>query len=142
MEDVMPTAITGLPLSAPGGYVTPTAISLVDGDGGARPVSGSEPLPVAPLAGTASTAETAWPYVPVLGRAIVLTLAGSWTGRVTVLRSIDGGTSRLPLTVGGQPWATFTANANEAVAEESVSGATYYLQLAPSTGTISYRVQQ
>lgn len=40
-----------------------------------------------------------------------------------ILRSTDGGTTRLPLTVAGQSWATLTANAQEAIGEESSVGA-------------------
>lgn len=98
--------------------------------------------PVAPLSGTTATALRAGPFVPELDRPIHLTLAGSWTGRVALLRSTDGGTSVEPLTLAGAAWGVFTANANEVVAEESVPGTSYYLDLAPASGTIAYRVAQ
>ena len=95
-----------------------------------------------PLAGSSSASGSFGPFVPELGRPIRLTTAGTWTGSVQLLRSTDGGTTRLPLTAGGQGWGSYTANANEAVTEESESGATYYLGVTLSSGTISYRMAQ
>jgi hypothetical protein len=46
------------------------------------------------------------------------------------------------LTIAGQPWGVYTGNANEEVAEETVTGATYYLEFALTDGTVDYRVQQ
>ena len=62
---------------------------------------------------------------------------GTW-----MLRSTDGGTTRLPMTIGGSGWGSFQGNCNEPVAEESVAGATYYLAIAVTSGTLSYRVTQ
>jgi len=58
-----------------------------------------------------------------------------------VLRSTDGGTTRLPLTAGGLPWASFTGNCNEIVITATDS-ATYYLAFQISSGTVTYRVGQ
>lgn len=53
-------------------------------------------------------------------------------------RSTDGGATLLPLTIGGEEWARFTANADEAVATESDSAATYHLSIALVSGTLKY----
>lgn len=95
------------------------------------------------LAGsTSSSATTLGPFTPALGRPIWLSLSGTWSGTVTVKRSADGGTTRLPLTAGGMAWGIFTANACEQVAEPSESGETYYLDVALASGTLTYRVAQ
>ncbi|MEE2917229.1 MAG: hypothetical protein VYB32_09185 [Pseudomonadota bacterium] len=95
-----------------------------------------------PLAGAAAASTSAGPFVPQLSRAIWLTLTGVWAGTVRVLRSTDGGATKVPLTLAGQPWATFTANAAEAIAEETVASATYYLDIALTSGAVTYRLEQ
>ena len=138
-------------IAAPGGFVP--AQAMMFGTMNAEPVAvdASHPLPVidvtaaassTPLAGTAAASMTAGPFAPQLGRSIWLSLAGSWSGSATLLRSTDGGATRLPLTVAGEPWGSFTANANEVVVEESDAAATYYLALTVASGTIAYRVAQ
>jgi hypothetical protein len=96
----------------------------------------------APLTGTANGNSEAGAFAAVPGKPIWVTLSGAWTGTVSVYRSVDGGATKLPLTVGGLPWGVFTGNANEEVAEETVSGATYYLEIALTAGSVTYRVQQ
>lgn len=143
-------SLTNHDIHAPGGFAPFTAVSFANGAGKAVTVEDQTPLPVTlapagpvtPLAGTASASTMAGPFVPVLGRPIVVTLAGDWSGTVTLLRSVDGGTTKLPLTIGGLPWAVFSGNANEPVAEEREPGATYYLDFDRVSGTLSYRVSQ
>lgn len=136
---------------APAGYVPQQAIAFGEDGATAVPVAAANPLPVrsvltaaavAPLEGSTAAATVAGPFVPVLAREIRLTLSGTWTGTVQFLRSVDGGATKLPLTIGGSAWAVFHGNCNEAVADESEAGATYYLQLTPASGTIAYRVSQ
>ena len=140
-------------IEAPAGFVPALGVSFGAIGTGATPVDPDHPLPVtavawqgaattAPVAGTASAATLAGPFAPALGRPIWLTLMGSWTGTVKLLRSTDGGTTRLPMTIGGSGWGSFQGNCNEPVAEESVAGATYYLDFAVTSGTLSYRVTQ
>ena len=138
-------------VNAPAGFVPEYAIAFGTQDGPAVAVDAANPLPTsativpalsAPLVGTAATTSTVGPFTPQLGRAIWLTLSGTWTGTAQLLRSTDGGTTKLPLTAGGQSWGSFTANCNEAVAEESVSGATYYLAVTLASGSLGYRVAQ
>ena len=84
----------------------------------------------------------AGPFTPQLGRPINILLSGAWTGTAQLLRSVDGGTNRMPLTIGGSTWGSYSANANEPVWTETEAGATFYLALTPSSGTVTYRVAQ
>ncbi|WP_419827855.1 hypothetical protein [Sphingomonas sp.] len=139
-------------IRAPAGYVPEHAVSFAAQDGSATVVDRGHPLPTVatlgaagstPLAGSASASTVAGPFAPDLGRAIWLTLAGVWTGTVRLLRSVDGGATKLPLTFGdGSARATFTVNAQAPVAEESVAVASYWLDVALSSGTVTYRLEQ
>jgi hypothetical protein len=144
-------SLSDAPILRPSDYVTEHVVAFATDTGQARSVDGANPLPVcailpsagsAPLAGNTGASGLLGPFVPDPGRAIWITLMGSWTGSVTVLGSTDGGATTQPLTLGGSAWGSFTANANEAVGEESVAGATWYLQAALTSGTLGYRVQQ
>jgi len=138
------------PVSSPSPYVTPTAIGYTDPTGALILVSAENPLPASaaraaaptPLAGQANQSIVAGPFVPVPETPIHLQLAGDWSGQVTLQRSTDGGATRSPLTAGGMPWATFAANANEVVWQESEQGAALYLDVAVTSGTVSYRLAQ
>jgi hypothetical protein len=119
-----------------------THATLVDAD---------HPLPVtarvvaagsAPLAGSASSDAVAGPFVPDLGRPILLTLSGSWSGSVQLTRSVDGGTTRLPVTLAGEAWGSYPGNCNEPVWVESEAGATLHLAITIVSGTLAYRVSQ
>ncbi len=136
---------------APAGFVPQVALCFTAGDGSAAAASATQPLPVssrltaalsAPLSGSATASMVAGPFTPDPGRTIWLSLSGSWSGTVAVRRSLDGGATRTALTVGGMPWAVFTGNAQEAIGEESVVGATYYLAITLTAGTLGYRMQQ
>lgn len=144
-------ALRSYDVTAPAGYITPQLITFARADGAGVPVSGTDPMPVrtigaaaisTPLAGNANTSQAVGPFTPELGRPIWLSLSGTWAGSVQVLRSTDGGVTRLPLTAGGQSWGRFTANCNEPVAEESDAAASYYLQITLTSGTVTYRVAQ
>ena len=139
-----------LPLAPPAKYYPVSAIAYATPEGGV-PIDAAHPLPVdispgaagiAPLAGSLSASGLVGPFAPRLGRPIWLSLAGTWSGSVTLKRSIDGGATKLPLNAGGQPWATFNGNACEQVAEETEAGAAYYLQATIASGTLAYRVAQ
>ena len=144
-----------VPISYPARYAPGVALNYADDGGNAVLVSQSAPLPVtlaavsggtatpsSPLTGTTAIASTTGSYVPLAGRPLVVTLTGTWTGTVKLLRSINGGATKLPLTLAGAPWAEFTANVNEPVWEENESAAVFYLQFAPLSGTIAYRLAQ
>jgi hypothetical protein len=139
-----------IPVTAPAGFAPVSAIGFAEADSSLSPVSALKPLPVmavsapvaAPLAGSAGAAVMSGPFAPVSGKPIMLTLTGTWTGTVRVLRSVDGGTTKLPLTVGGLPWAALTANCCEPVWEEAASDAVLYLDLAIASGSVAYRLGQ
>ncbi|BBD99733.1 hypothetical protein SAMIE_1032340 [Sphingobium amiense] len=138
-------------VTSPAGFVPETAISFGERDTPATPVSAQSPLPVAqwmtaaiaaPLAGSTAASAVSAAFIPDLGRPIWISLSGNWIGTVTVRRSVDGGATRLPLTVAGAPWGVFTANAQEAVGEESVAGARWYVDVALTSGSVDYRMEQ
>jgi len=139
------------PIQNPAGYAVTRAIAYADVDGSMLQVSSSAPLPVAlssgaaattPLTGTAATTSVVGPYQPAIGRAVMLLLTGTWTGTVKVLRSVDGGTTKQPLTINGNTWGQFTANCCEAVWDESESAARFYLDITLASGSVTYRVAQ
>lgn len=148
------------PISLPAGYAPAFAIGYSGDNGQLAVVDDSKPLPVtfsttAPLAvqqvgGPAPAAlegETAadmlvGPFVPATGRAVMLTLSGTWEGSVQVERSTDGGTSRHPLTAAGSAWANFGSNACEAIWAEDEEGVELYLDIAIASGTLAYRIAQ
>lgn len=139
------------PILAPAGYVPEHAVAFGSQDGPATAVDLANPLPVAftlataltsPLAGSTSASAIVGPFLPQLGRAIGLTLSGTWAGTAQVMRSVDSGVTSLPLTAGGLAWGGFNANVNEPVAEETVAGTSYYLAITITSGTVSYRIAQ
>lgn len=149
----MPKSATIL---APSNYVAPSALGFSDADGGFALVTPTAPLPVivansepapttpvpAPLGGNTSKSTSVGPFSPVADQPIHLQLSGTWTGRVTLERSIDQGKTRQALTIGGMSWAAFTANANEPVWQEAEAGATFYLNIALQSGSLTYRMSQ
>lgn len=142
----MPTS----PLKTPAGYVPQMAISFANSAGDADIVSAINPIPtqeqpfVAPaaLAGSLTSSSLVGPFQPRAGRAVVLALSGTWTGSARLVRSTDGGTSRLPLTAAGLPYGLYTANVCEPVWEESEAAALLYLDVTLSSGTLTYRLGQ
>jgi hypothetical protein len=90
------------------------------------------------------------PFTPQLGREIWLTLNAtvSATGSAQVLRSTDGGASKVGLTamgiaVGAYTFAAVTgAIANEIVSVETDAAAIYYLSITLPAGTVAVRVAQ
>jgi hypothetical protein len=145
-----------IPISYPGRYAPGVAVNFSDGDGNARQVSATSPLPVTlsaaatgsgttpppPLAGTTSATTTLGPFTPVADKPMILTLTGTWAGSVQLLRSIDGGTTRLPLSLAGTPWGIYTGPVCEPVWEETEAGARFYLKFAPTSGAVTYRLAQ
>ena len=143
--------MTSLPTAAPARFVPLAAVAFSDEEQNGQVVNADNPLPVqlsfgpteaAPLTGSAASSQLSAAFVPELGRPIWLTLSGAWSGTVPVTRSADGGATRQPLTIGGEPWAVFKSNVNEAVAVESEAGAAYSLDIALASGTLTYRVSQ
>ena len=135
----------------PGGFVPAFAVSFGAASSESQSVDLANPLPVqtrfgasqaAPLTGNAAASGVVGPFSPEPGRPIWVTLAVSWSGTVTVQRSTDDGVTRRPLTLAGGPWGVFTAHAQEAVGEETVAGATWWLDFQRTAGTLIYEVRQ
>lgn len=94
----------------PGGFVPAFAVSFGAASSESQAVDHGNPLPVqagfgpsraTPLTGNAVASGVIGPFAPEPGRPIWVTLAGSWSGTVTVQRSTDGGATRRPLTLAG-----------------------------------------
>jgi hypothetical protein len=142
----MPSAV----LRSPAGYLTSVAVAFTNTDGNADQVSAANPLPVslapsaadAALAGTAATSVVVGPFHPSAGRAVMLSLAGAWTGTVRLQRSTDGGATRLGLTAMGAAYGEYTANICEPVWEESETAALLYLNITLASGAVTYRMGQ
>lgn len=137
------------PIQNPAPFVPSRAVAFAAADGSNRLVAAASPLPVtalppapAAVAGTASSTTQIGPFQPAVGRPVILGLSGNWTGTARVLRSTDGGTTRLPLTSGGEAWGEFTGNCCEPVWEEYDEAAQLYLDLALTGGTVTYRLAQ
>lgn len=138
------------PLKTPAGYVPQMAIAFANSGGDAEPVSATNPLPhqelpfvAAPaLTGATTTSGVVGPFAPRAGRAVMLALSGTWTGSVKILRSVDGGATKVGLTAAGSAWGIFTANVCEPVWDESEAAATLYLDIALTSGAVSYRLGQ
>ena len=142
----MPTS----PLKTPAGYVPQMAISFANANGDADLVSITNPIPTqeqpftaaAALTGSTAASGQFGPYAVRAGRPIMLTLAGTWTGTVKLLRSVDGGTTKLPLTAASLPYASYTGNVCEPVWEESEAAAVFFLDVTLNSGTLNYRMDQ
>jgi hypothetical protein len=139
-----------LPIQAPAGYVPQHALAFATASGAAVPVSQTDPLPVSSqlsaatsvsLSGTIGASGTVGPFAPQTGRPIWVSLSGNWTGSAALLRSTDGGTTRLPATL-GETALVWSANRSEAATEESCTGATYYLAVNLVAGSLTYRLEQ
>lgn len=139
------------PALVPASYVPYSAVAYAAGEEASVSVGPETPLPVrnafppavsAALSSSASASTVAGPFAPEMGRTIWLTLSGNWAGRVRLLRSTDSGATMQRLTVAGTPWAEFTANVNEPVSIETVAGASYYLDITLTSGTVAYEVAQ
>ncbi len=139
-----------IPVTTPATYAPISAIGFAEADSNLSPVSATNPLPVAlavatappVLAGTATGTSIVGPFAPIAGKPVMLVLSGQWSGSARVLRSTDGGATKLPLTAAGLAWGGFTGNCCEPVWEESVAGASLYLDIALTSGTLAYRVAQ
>lgn len=138
------------PVLSPARFVPVYGVGYATDSGEVSPVSNAAPLPVAaaplpaatlpaPLAGVTSANLFVGPFAPVRGLPVTVTLSGVWQGLVRVLRTTDGGNNFSPLTVGGIAWAQFNANACETVWEENDPAAGLYLEMAISSGSLTYR---
>jgi hypothetical protein len=92
------------------------------------------PTPVSTTVSNTTQTDSA-AFTPQLGRPVNVLITGTWAGTVQVLRSLDGGTTRNPITAAGTPYGRFTANAQEAVGSDSDPAATYYLRFMLTSGS-------
>jgi len=79
-------------------------------------------------------------FYGVQGRAVFLSITGTWAGTVKVQRSHDGGTTWSDMTAGGSAWASFTANCDEIVDEAAHSGLRYRVYFTRTSGTAVCRL--
>jgi hypothetical protein len=136
-------------ISTPAGFAPAYAIGYSDESGLLALVSDAAPLPVAtsmpapaPLVGLSSASQVVGPFNPTVGRVIVVALDGEWEGTVRLLRSTDGGATKLPLRVGGASWGEYIVSGCEQAWAVTETGATFYLDISLSSGTVAYRVSQ
>ena len=141
--------MTSTTIAVPAGFAPAYAVGYAHDDGQLALVSNAAPLPVstsapapAPLAGQAVASQLAGPFNPTVGRVILVMLSGEWTGTVRLLRSTDGGATRVPLRVGGATWGEFSQSGCEQAWLETEEGASFYLDVALDSGTLDYRVSQ
>lgn len=139
------------PISVPAGFAPAFALGYSDAQSRLTMVTASAPLPVslsnaatppAPLTGQTAAAAVAGPFNAVAGLPVIVALSGSWTGTVQVLRSTDGGVTKLPLRVGGADWGTYHESGVEQAWVDNESGVSFYLDITPTSGTVAYRVSQ
>lgn len=163
-------AQTASSVQAPGGYAPLQAPCVRQSDSSCVPISPTTPLPttqgplgaaistplagivtptaVTPSSGAASLAggtATSGPMTPQLGRDIVLKLwsADSAAFSCQLKDSIDGGATKLPLTIFDVPvGGPYSAPVNSAITSESVAGTQVYLICAVTAGTLNYVVAQ
>jgi hypothetical protein len=136
-------------ISVPAGFAPAYALGFSADDGSLTLASKAAPLPVAltepapmPLLGTTDASMVAGPFAAATGRTIVVTLDGAWTGTVRLLRSTDGGATLVGLRVGGAAWGEFSVSGCEQTWTETEDGASFYLDIALTSGAVSYRVSQ
>jgi hypothetical protein len=137
------------PISVPAGYAPAFALGFSDSSANLSVVSEATRLPVAmsaaapaPLAGQSAVSQVVGPFDATAGRTVQVLLDGEWEGKVQLLRSIDGGVTRLPLRVAGTVWAEYTASGLEQAWSETEEGASFYLDIALTSGTVAFRVSQ
>lgn len=105
-----------------------------------------------PLTATISdtAAHVIGPLAPMLAREIWLTLyaTSAASGTAQLLRSTDGGTTRIGLTAGGNLIGNYAFSGlggtivNEIISVETDAAATYYLAITLTAGTVQARVAQ
>lgn len=132
---------------APGGYGPLVGLAFGGVGEPAIAVSGVTPLPVVgvpgagapPVTGRLQATGRSAPIALTVGRAVMLTLSGSWTGTIALRRSIDGGATSAPLTAAGHT-IEFDAAVNEVVWVEPEEGAALVLDAVLMDGAVDFRV--
>lgn len=137
------------PIVSPARFAPATAIGFSDEETGLVLVSNGKPLPVQTvrqspnaLIGTLSGAATSGPFAAVPGLPIVVALGGEWQGTIRLLRSSDGGASKMPLSASGIALGYFSQPGVEQVWEETQEDITFFLQADLSAGEAIFEVSQ
>ena len=137
------------PIQMPAGYAPATAVGFADSAGEMVLISADNPLPISnlsapptPLAGSASASSSVGPFEPVAERPVMIQLGGNWEGSVQLLRSVDDGATKSPVTLAGSSWALYTTNVLEPAWQEAEAGVELYLDIALTSGVVDYRVSQ
>lgn len=82
-------------------------------------------------------------FVPIPDRPIRFDRWGGGTGTAQVMSSTDGGVTKLPITIGGTPWATFTGDCgDEEVCTPTQYGRTYFVVFTGIAGTVNWGLYQ
>lgn len=136
-------------IQTPAGYAPGFAVGYADPTDSLILVSETERLPVTsvvaappPFVGQSSTSSIVGPFEAVAGRIVTVTLGGTWQGTIKLLRSTDGGSTRVALRVAGEPWAEYRQPGCEQAWLETEDGSSYYLDIQLGSGTADYRVSQ
>ncbi|MFG1302195.1 hypothetical protein V5F49_20620 [Xanthobacter sp. V3C-3] len=95
---------------------------------------------IAPVTGTLGATGYSSPFTPIPGRPFNFTATGTFVATIVLVRSFDGGATKVPLTALGSALYTFTGPFSESYTEDE-SGVQYSLQCtAYTSGTITYRL--
>lgn len=97
---------------------------------------------IAPVASTASANGFSTVFSATPGYKLYLTLTGTWTGSVSLLRSTDGGFNWNQVTHQDGVPVTITQNCDESLTMVTQADVKYRLEFAVASGTIIYRLAQ
>ncbi|WP_298690155.1 hypothetical protein [uncultured Sphingomonas sp.] len=134
--------------AAPAGYAPEQAVVTVPAYsiGQEGVVTSTAATPTSGGAAFASGAAVVGPFAPQLGRDIRVVLKGTWAGGFVVGTSTSANACAAgtinPLTVAGQPWGNFSANANEVVDTPTLAGIVYCATATVTSGSLSYSLRQ
>jgi hypothetical protein len=92
------------------------------------------------LAGQAAASGTVGPFDPPQNQYLWLELTGAFTGTVELLRSTDGGATKLPLTEKGEQIAKFSGPCCEIAHYETTGKARLFLRITLTSGQVNYRL--
>lgn len=100
------------------------------------------PSGVAPVAAAKTDASCTGAFTPLAGRAFNVSGWGTFVATWQLVRSFDGGVTKLPITAAGTQLYVWTAPASEE-AEELEYGVSYYVCVTSYTsGTLNIRISQ
>jgi hypothetical protein len=129
-------------MNYPSVYTPCQGVVMVDPTTGNPLSSSASPATSTPVTGSTTSSTTLGPFTPQLGRdlGVIITCTGTCTGQL--LSSADGGVTKLPLTIGGAVWASYTGAVNEDAWTPTITGQTFYLALTATGGTTTGTMTQ